>query len=238
MPNHTVTIGVQARSTSTRLPNKINAQIGSRKLLDHVLDSCKKATLYLNNWNTKSIIAETFLLIPKGDPIKDRFNNIWASIEGDEHDVLSRYVNLQKWQKSAFIVRVTGDCPLIPSFVISKMITLAVMNNYDYVSNVDERVRTAPDGFDCEVVSKRMLAWLDENAKSKEDREHVTLLARREFPDYYKQACMINYMDLSGIKLSVDTNDDLTRVIEEYIRVEKKVHLANKIFGKSAVHRV
>jgi spore coat polysaccharide biosynthesis protein SpsF (cytidylyltransferase family) len=107
-------------------------------------------------------------------------------IAGDEQDVLSRFVKAQELTNADYIVRLTSDCPLILDFIISKHINVAVLNDLDYVSNVDEQVRLVFDGMDCEILSKNALKWLDVNAKTKEHREHVTLALRQNHPKEIK----------------------------------------------------
>lgn len=232
-----IAIGIQARSTSTRLPNKIEEKLGDKTVLQHVVDAGVAASTYLNNWSSKKVLVETALLIPGGDPIGQAMVNKLRIIQGSEVDVLSRYVVMLDELESQFVCRLTADCPLIPPFVISKMITLAVMNGYDYVSNVDEKCRTTVDGWDCEVVSRRALEYLDKSAVDADDREHVTTFLRRSPPKWLRQGCVINFLDMSEKKLSIDTKEDLQRVREEYQKVDYAYQKAVHIFGKHQVHR-
>ncbi len=231
-----VVIGIQARSTSTRFPGKINELIGDKTMLQHVMSSCFSAALYINNWSSKGVLVSVCLLVPYSDPITARVDKEIEVIEGPEEDVLTRYSMLNKKFAPDYIVRITADCPLIPSFVISKLITLAVMNKYDYVSNVEERFRTAPDGVDCEVISSKAMDWLGTNATAYE-REHVTAAFRVCPPSWANIGTVINFFDYSGIKMSVDTKDDLNAVREEYNRISVKYAAASSRFGKRKVHR-
>lgn len=234
-----VLIGIQARSTSTRLPAKCFEMIGDRMLLQHVVDRCKSAADYMNRYTYKTGCGVSVaLLVPFGDPIAERFRNRALVIEGPENDVLGRYMKAVQQNNPDYIVRVTGDCPLIPSYIISKHIKLALGQEYDYVSNVSEDSRTSIDGHDCEVISRKLLEHLDQTAEPGPDREHVTTLARREPPDWARMGCVIGYFDHSGIKLSVDTQEDLERTRQEYDRVSKRVVAAERRYGKQSVHRV
>lgn len=211
--------------------------MGRKTLLEHVIASSQNAAQYLNNWGTKRATVDVAVLIPEGDEIKAHpFSGI-SIIEGPEFDVLSRYVLLADRLKPDFIVRLTADCPLIPSFIISKLITLAVMNNYDYVSNVDERVRTSPDGFDCEVISFRALQYSHLHS-SGIDREHVTTFLRRNPPDWIRWGTVINFLDLSDLMISVNTREDLERVRIQYEKVEMARIKASQIFGHKQVHKI
>lgn len=234
-----VCIGIQARSTSHRFPRKVFEIIGDKPLLKHVIDACDKAAFYLNRHTYKSRIRVSHaILCPARDEITRVFGKCAMVIEGSESDVLSRYVLMAKKLEADFIVRVTGDCPLIPPFLISKIITLSVVNQYDYCSNVDEKTRTAIDGHDVEVISKRALSWADENAQDPSLREHVTQILRsNQIPSDFKTSTVIGFLDQSHLKLSVDTPDDLERVRAEYARVMQSAAKAEKIFGAQHVHK-
>ncbi len=231
-----VLIGIQARSTSTRFPRKSFAMLGDKPLLQHVIDACKKAAMYENKFSFKKhTLVNVAVLCPFDDEIVPGFKNTCRIIEGPEDDVLTRYVNAAEKTAADYIVRITADCPLIPPYLISKHITSAVVNRHDYLSNVDERLRTSFDGIDCEVISKEALAWLHVNATEPKDREHVTTLLRREPPKWANIGHVVGYIDLSDLKLSVDTPEDLERVKKHYDKINSAIESASKFANQ--VHR-
>lgn len=234
-----VLIGIQARSTSQRFPRKVFEKIGNQTMLQHVTTHCKRAADYLNKGINTPLDAQVVLLVPEGDEIVTRAERLGVEVlEGPEDDVLTRYASAARAKKADFVVRITADCPLIPPFLISKHVMLAVEKGYDYLSNVFEEMRTAPDGFDCEVLSAQLMAYLDQYAVTKEYREHVTLMVRREPPRSSKIGCVVSYLDLSGVKLSVDTPEDLERVRAQHAHVQKCNKEAHERFGRFNVHRV
>lgn len=242
-------IGIQARTSSTRLRGKILEKIGNRPIINHVINACRNSESYINR-ALKSlekdgkkepkivIYVETFLLIPEGDAIKNHSYGIDV-IEGSEEDVLSRYMKLLTLSNADYIVRITSDCPLIPPYRIAKAINVAVRNNLDYVSNVDEDCRTAIDGHDVEVISKRCLEWVNNNAVELKDREHVTTFIRHnQLPSDFEVGVLIDHTDFSHIKHSVDTVADLEKVREEYSKVQEKINKAELKYGRKAIHRI
>lgn len=236
--NKTVLIGIQARSTSERLPRKAFALIGNKRMLDHVIDNCEKAAKYSNKHSArKNYTADVAVFCPTGDPIKRAFQTQAEIFEGSEQDVLERYYIGAKKFKADYLCRITGDCPLIPPYIISKHISIGVMGNYDYLSNVDEACRLSLDGIDCEVLSFRMLEWLYENAKDPLDREHVTTYARKNAPNWAKRGFTASFFDQAGIKLSVDTEDDLIAVRNEYNRVGNALREAHRRYDFDCIHR-
>jgi spore coat polysaccharide biosynthesis protein SpsF len=106
-----VLIGIQARSGSTRLPKKAFEMIGHSRMLDHVIDSCKKASQYIDSIVRFGVVSEVVVVTPVGDPIVNSFSSRCRIIEGSEADVLSRYAGAVHVFDPDYIVRITGDCP-------------------------------------------------------------------------------------------------------------------------------
>jgi spore coat polysaccharide biosynthesis protein SpsF len=235
-----VCIGIQARSTSARFPRKVFELIGGKPMLRHVIDTCDKSAFYTNRHTLYSKIRVSIaILCPYKDEIVRNFGTRGLPIiEGPEQDVLSRYALMAKSLEADYIVRVTADCPLLPHYLITKHIKLAVVNEYDYCSNVDEKVRTAIDGHDVEVISRRALEWADRHAQDPSLREHVTQILRsNQVPQDFKRGAVIGFLNQSHIKLSVDTPEDLERVRIEYERAKNPAETAEALFGKHHVHK-
>ena len=51
-----------------------------------------------------------------------------------------------------YVVRITGDCPLVDASIIDKAVKLIKVKKCDYLSNTLDR--TYPDGIDVEVFSQ------------------------------------------------------------------------------------
>lgn len=232
-----VLIGIQARSTSRRFPNKANATIGDKTMTEHVLSTTADAVDFMSRNMPDPPEFYTALLVPTGDPLKRHANQV-AVVEGDESDVLSRFKQAFLYYKPDYVVRITGDCPLLPSFVISKHVRSAIYGGCDYVTHGYPEFRTSPDGFDVEILSKRMLRWLFENARKPKDREHVTTLLVSDPPDWAKFGFVVDHLDLSHLKFSVDTPEDLERVRQEYDRLQKKLEGARNHRPNSVVFRL
>lgn len=236
-----VTIGIQARSTSTRFPNKVFELIGGKEMLKHVVDAANNAASYMNKTgHLNNINVSVAVLCPTNDQIKKKYESKVPIVIGDEMDVLSRYVRLYKMYSSDFVCRITGDCPLLPGFLITKVIKTAVINRYDYCSNVDEKFRSSIDGYDVEVISAAALEWADKHAKDPKDREHVTTILRTEkFREAgFTSGFVTGYLNQSHIKLSVDTPEDLERVRNEFDRITRSSENARAYFGRTNVHKV
>lgn len=67
-------------------------------------------------------------------------------------------------------------------------------------------------------MSKEILEWANNNAKSKEDKEHVTPIIRNSPPKWAKIANVLGHAEFSHLKLSVDTQEDL-----DFVRTYQKI---------------
>lgn len=228
-----ILIGIQARSTSARLPGKALKKLYNKPILSWVLNACEDSRVYLERTNSDMFI-QTAILCPEGDPIKPHYFD-YDVIEGDEFDVLSRFVKACGLYKSDYVVRITGDCPFLTGFMITNLILKAVHGKFDYVSNVDPACRTELDGRDIEVISYEALNWLDREALSVEDREHVTTKLRAEKPDYLKRGHVLNRLDVSDIKLSIDTQQDFENCEKRISEFLRKKQIAENDVGSGNV---
>jgi len=226
-----VLIGIQARLNNTRLPGKCRELIGGKPMLERVITAAIKSARHMNTDPRSNIKAEVALLVPKGDPLGDEYRVFCPVVEGPEDDVLTRYHMALTTFAPDYMVRLTSDCPLIPPFVITNHVTKAVKNQMDYVYNCDPDIRMHPDGWDTEVISHRLLKWLNEHAHTKYDREHVTSLIHKEQPDWAVIKPVLGYTDNHHLKLSVDTQEDLDYVRIYFDVMNKKINKAEGKFG-------
>ena len=212
---------VQARVSSKRLPAKILMQVLKKSLLQHQLERLKKLKII-----DDLIVATT----------KNKVDNMTSKIakiskvkiyRGDESDVLKRYYECAKINKSSIIIRITADCPLIDVKYIEKLLKIYLKNNYDYSSNLD--LNYLPDGFHCEIFSFKSLEKAHKLAKSKFDREHVTSFLwsnPKIFSIYHFKGKKLRN-NSRRIRLTLDYYDD-------YILIKKifeKLYVKNKFFS-------
>jgi len=194
-------IFIQARLGSTRFPKKVLQQLAGKRVLDHVLEACQATGL------------KVFLLTPESE---QKFFSDNFSVEvfgGSEQDVLSRFVNCAQQNDVRNIVRITSDCPCLPTTHIEAVIQEHKNNQDSFVSNVAYREGTyesltnIPDGFDVEIFSRELLQLAGDNATDKKDREHVTSWMRKNSKTYTPSM----YLFLEG-KFSFDNENDLKRL--------------------------
>lgn len=233
-----VLIGIQARLGSTRFPGKVLESLGDKPVLDHVILSAKSSLGYINEYsNRTNIRARLCLLVPETE--RHVYQQKIHVLKGPENNVLARYKKAMDYYKCDYIIRLTADCPLVPPYLITKIIYAGVKGGYDYFSNVDLLCRTYPDGFDVEFVSRKALSWVETHPQTTvQHKEHVTLLIRELCPtEELKMGTVLGYLDLSSLKISLDLKEDLLDIQQRYTSLGKKLTLAQSLYGVQNVQR-
>lgn len=203
---------LQARCSSSRLPNKVIKNILGTPMLIHQINRIKKSRLI-----DKLVVATT------DDSTDDTLvkileeNNI-EYYRGSLNDVLDRFYSVAQIYNPDHVVRLTGDCPLTDWDVIDNIINVHLENNNDYTCNCLEY--SFPDGLDVEVMKYDILKKAWENAKLPSQREHVTLYINRN--KKFKIENIKNKIDLSMYRWTVDEEADYSFVKAVYERLYKK----------------
>lgn len=214
---------IQARMGSTRLPGKMMLSLGFKKVVDYVFDN---VALVKN-------LDDIYLATTNNE--KDDVLEKWAKskkvkyFRGSEDDVLDRYYTTAKEANADMVVRLTGDCPLIDTYVVEKIIQEFLDNDFDYVAN--NHPATYPDGLDTEVFSFAALEKAWQEAKLKSEREHVTPYIWKN-PDKFKIKNVENDFDLSNERWTLDTEEDyifLKKLISECEKNNINLNMGNII---------
>lgn len=205
----------QVRLKSTRLPAKVLLKFNNENFL----------SLFLKNMKKVGSVRKIIIACPD-DEYKELFKFFakktgvnFFFLKGDENNVLKRYYYCAKKYSSKNIIRITSDCPFINPIIVNKMIKHYQINNLDFLTN--NKPRFIPHGFDCEIISFRLLQKTFKVAKNKFQKEHVTPWI---YQHYYKD---INYLKIfesnySKKKLTLDTPLD-------YLYFLKNEKILNKI---------
>jgi len=212
---------VQARVNSKRLPGKILMPVFGKSLLQHLLERLKRLKTIddLIVATTKHKLDDQTAKIAKLINVK--------IYRGDEHNVLKRYYDCAKINKSSIIIRVTADCPLIDIKYINELLKIFLKNDYDYLSNLD--LNYLPDGFHCEIFNFRSLEKAQKLAKSKFDREHVTsfLWSNPKIFSIHHYCGKKLKNHSKDIRLTLDYHEDYILIKEVFEKLYKK----NKFFS-------
>ena len=201
---------IQARLGSTRLKNKVLADICGKPMLTRVIERIKQC----------KEINEVVVAFPDCDASELSDIAIAAGASAcaghlDPQDVLGRLYFTADLFKADVVVRVTADCPLFDPGEITTLLwtfkghkTHIGFMNVDVPHAQDKRRPRFPEGLDAEVIRMTTLALAQSTAVTHEDREHVTQWIYRQ-PNRFKAICAYPDADYSGLKWSVDTSEDL-----------------------------
>jgi len=222
---------VQTRMGSTRLPGKVLMKADETDLmLDYSINQLKNC-----KYHDKIIIATSNL--QRDDPIAKHCENLDVEIfRGDEQDVLDRHYKCAKKFSLSHIVRIPSDKPLIDPQIVDSMTKLFIDNNFDYLANFEMTQKnnssvfnsTYPSGTEVEVFSfdALELAWKD--AKTADEREHVTPYLYSN-PDKFKIKNIQQPKDLSHYRWSLDYENDMYLIREIIKRISSRPILMDNI---------
>ena len=210
---------IQARMASTRLPNKVLADLNGKPAIIRMINRVK-----LSNFIDRIVLATGKSSDnDKLEKAVKRASKIDV-FRGDDKDVLSRFVNISKKYNADIIIRLTGDCPLIDYDIIDKAIVLLSNTNSDYVSNILKR--TYPDGLDVEVFTADTLSKVNKVSADLFSREHVTTHMHGLRKSKYnlkdiKKSSLENSVDFSHLRWTLDEEKDLDLLKSIYAGVSK-----------------
>lgn len=193
---------VQARMTSTRLPEKVLKPLAGAPLVIRMLERVKRI-------KGVDVVAAA---IPTGavhDPLVDVIGKHLPDVicaRGPEEDVLARTIVAARHCKADVIMRITSDCPMVDPDISQAVLCAYQGANADYA-----RLHMShgfPLGYDTEVLSAELLYAIPANNPDVYEREHVTPYIWRR-PEEFRQIILDSEPDLRTWRLVVDTPDDL-----------------------------
>lgn len=204
---------VQARTGSSRLPNKVMMELMGKEVLAHVLERLSQVK------NVDIILIAT--TDKSSDDVIYEFckEKSVPCFRGSEEDVLSRYYGAAIEYELDIIVRITSDCPLIDPNIIEEM-----LSKYEEgiltTGNSDLSTRTFPRGMDTEIFKFEYLKDAFENASENYQREHVTPYIYEN----YNNIIFKNKNDYSKYRLTLDTKEDFELIKAVYRILYKEKH--------------
>lgn len=159
---------IQARTSSTRLQNKVMLSLCDKPLLLRMYERVSYA------YNTGTIVIAT-TENKEDDKIEELC--VKEKIEcfrGHPTDLLDRHYKTAIKYDADVIIKIPSDCPLIDPLVIDKVINYYLNNidKFDYVSNLHPP--SYPDGNDVEIMTFDALKIMWKEAMLEHQREHTT----------------------------------------------------------------
>jgi len=223
---HTVLGVVQARMGSTRLPGKALTDLAGKPLVWHMIDRMRRVV------GVDEIVLAT-TTDPRNEPLVAfcQAEGLGVFQHPDEDDLAGRIAGAIAGRQGDIILKTGGDCPLIDTSVLQKMVDTAVsLGDADFVSN---RVEWSyPLGLSADVVSRKAVEWADANLTSAEDRELFAVYIR-DNPDRFKVVAVKQDIDLTDQNWCVDTPEDLALVRSIF----DALYVPGQTFGQKEVLR-
>jgi spore coat polysaccharide biosynthesis protein SpsF (cytidylyltransferase family) len=199
---------IQARMDSKRLPGKVLKKIKGKTLIEILLDRLRKSKrpdklIVLTSTSQSDDVLANYLK-----------NKSITYFRGDENDVLDRYYSAVKKYPCDYVVRITGDCPLVDPNLLDQLIELALNTDADYCSNVF--YESFPDGQDIEVFKYNVLRKAWQEAKLLSEREHVTpyIIKNTDVKGggLFTAQAYESDSDYSNVRMTVDTLSDFNTI--------------------------
>lgn len=218
---------VQARTGSTRFPNKVLQEVCGKPILIHQLERIKAS-----NYSTKVVV------ITSDNAADDHLVDVchsygYLTFRGSEEDVLSRHYQAAKLYGFKWIVKIPSDCPLIDPKVIDDVFEGFVKYgaNFDYYSNLHPA--TYPDGHDVEIMRFEALKYAHKHATRPLEREHTTPY----FWENPQQFSIGNFVWPSGLNYSMSHRFTLDYPQDwDFIRtIYEKLYNENPLFDLAAI---
>lgn len=210
-------IVLQSRTNSKRLPGKALKELQGIPLVAHCIRRLK------NVHPMAKLVLATSSMAQDDEIARVAATEGVDCFRGSEDDVLDRIYKAACQYEAGFIVRATGDNPLVDGTEARRVLEEALSGRWDYVCGFKEAdglvppIGVAVEAFTFEALES---AWA--NGKRHEHREHIN--------DYFFDNCgqfrikylpCLPYNHCPGLSLTVDTIDDFN-FIEDIARGIKK----------------
>tara|TARA_Y200000002_G_scaffold380898_1_gene393501 strand:- start:344 stop:1096 length:753 start_codon:yes stop_codon:yes gene_type:complete len=203
---------VQARMSSSRLPNKVLLPLEGKTVLEHIYCRLTYSTMLTDiivvTSNDKS--DQSIVELCKKKNIK--------FFQGNLYDVLDRYYKAANHYNADAIVRITGDCPVIDPSIVDEVVNNYLNGDFDFYSLSGE----FPDGLDCQVFKYSALKKSWKEAKLASDREHVGTYIEKTCPKLFKIGGLVKFKKLSHHRWTIDEKSDYIFLKELFSRLFKE----------------
>jgi spore coat polysaccharide biosynthesis protein SpsF len=157
---------IQARTGSSRLPNKVMLSICGKPLLIRMVERVQRANLI----GTLVIATSTN---SEDDAIEELCGKEGLNcFRGHPTDLLDRHYKAAMQFNPDAVAKIPSDCPLIDPKIIDRVYEHYLEKDFDFVSNLHPA--TYPDGNDVEIFSFSSLETAWKEADKDFEREHTT----------------------------------------------------------------
>ncbi len=190
---------VLARMDSSRFPGKALSLLGGIPLLERCFSGV------LRSHSFTPILATTMRAIDQ--PLVDFAENLGIPcFRGSLDNVYKRVCECLEYYDVDIFARINGDSPFVQAELLDSALTLLEDKNCDFVTNLIPR--RFPYGISTEIFRSEIFIHHTDKIETPEHKEHITSY-------FYQNLTQLKYttisgtVDLSRIRLTVDTQEDL-----------------------------
>lgn len=204
---------IQARLTSSRLPNKVLMKLCGKTVAEHVYErlirceSVDKVIFAIPDTSTNDILFN-FLIEKHIDVFR-----------GSENNVMDRFIQCAKLYNPNYIVRATCDNPLVDIDKVNYLVEKIHNDKLDYTSIIGY-----PLGTIVRVFNYHTFIQIDQKSLSDSEKEHVTPVFYNH-PNKFKIGIETVYFP--NYRLTIDTKEDFLLMKIVYDRLYKGFPIKN-----------
>lgn len=154
---------IQARMNSSRLPGKVILPFAGSSIIECIYERVKRSK------RVNDVLVGTSIERSDNTLVKLLEEKNINYFRGSLDNVLNRFASISKEYNPDFLVRITGDCPLIDPDIIDICVENCVAGKYDYFRLLEPY----PDGLDVDIFKSSAITIANEKAKKISEREHI-----------------------------------------------------------------
>ncbi len=204
---------IQARYGSSRLPGKVLMPLpfpDGKPLLKHIVDRLKSSK-YINYIGIASSLRNENHAIEQF-ALKEQID----CYRGSEDNVLSRFLEITKKERLDYVIRLTGDNPLVALNELDDAIKLHIENQNEYTKSSG-----LPLGLNYEIVNAKSLLSLENEVLCNDDYEHVTTYFLKS-SQIKKKIVHYELSSLGNMRCTIDYPSDfaMMSILMNYINLQ------------------
>ena len=204
---------IQARLGSTRLPNKVMLPlpVGSeRTIISEIIERVKDVSEISN-----VIVATSISKV--NDDLESYIDSLKVECyRGSENDVLSRFYEIVIKHNFKYVIRLTGDNPIVDNILLKQFITNFISNDLDYSYS-----NNLPLGCNFEMMKASEIIKAYKNTEDLFDKEHVTPYIKR-FAKKTEEFLFNNIDVINNLRLTIDYASDYAFINLIYALLKNK----------------
>lgn len=204
---------IQARLGSTRLPNKVMLPLplgSERTIISEIIERVKDVSEISN-----VIVATSISKV--NDSLESYIDSLKVEcFRGSENDVLSRFYEIVIKHNFEYVIRLTGDNPIVDNILLKEFISNFISNDLDYLCS-----NNLPLGCNFEMMKASEIIKAYENTEDLFDKEHVTPYIKRNAKNT-EDFLFNNIGVINNLRLTIDYASDYAFINLIYTMLKDK----------------